>query len=56
MEPSRLYEISGRTTVNPPYVNVTLEWPLQMSESIGPTIPLWQVMDIHSEHNCYTYV
>ncbi|KAF8178229.1 tyrosinase [Pholiota molesta] len=55
MVPERLYEMSGSSTY-PPTVNVTLDHPLQLSKSLGPTIPLWKVMNIHSEYNCYTYV
>ncbi|KIM36965.1 hypothetical protein M413DRAFT_31352 [Hebeloma cylindrosporum] len=56
MLPQRLYEISGRSTLDPPYQNVTLDTPLQMSASLGPTVPIRDVMDIWSEPNCYTYV
>jgi len=55
MKPSRLYEISGYTTSTPPFTNVTLDYPLQMG-TIGNTVPIRTVMDIHSEPNCYTYV
>ncbi|KAF9558276.1 tyrosinase [Agrocybe pediades] len=55
MKPSRLYEISGYTTSTPPFTNLTLEYPLQMG-TIGNTVPIRDVMDIHSEPNCYTYV
>ncbi|KJA25575.1 hypothetical protein HYPSUDRAFT_53099 [Hypholoma sublateritium FD-334 SS-4] len=56
VDPSRLYDISGRSSQTPPFVNVTLDYPLEMAQSIGPTVPLWKVMDIRSEYNCYTYV
>ncbi|KAF8196033.1 tyrosinase [Pholiota molesta] len=55
MLPERLYEISGSSTY-PPTVNLTLDQPLQLSTSLGPTIPLWKIMNIHSEYNCYTYI
>ena len=56
VDPARLYEISGRSSQTPPFVNVTLDYPLEMAQSIGPTVPLWKVMDIRSAYNCYTYV
>ncbi|KAF9478987.1 Di-copper centre-containing protein [Pholiota conissans] len=55
MLPERLYEIAGSSTY-PPTVNVTLDQPLEMPKSFGETVPLWKVMNIHSEYNCYTYV
>ncbi|KAF8954698.1 tyrosinase [Flammula alnicola] len=55
MLPSRLYEISGRSTLVPPLHNVTLDFTLHMG-SLGSTVPIGEVMDIHSEPNCYTYV
>ncbi|KIM46639.1 hypothetical protein M413DRAFT_440244 [Hebeloma cylindrosporum] len=55
MLPDRLYEISGRSTVDPPYVNVTLDYPLDMG-NLAATIPIRDVMDIWSPPNCYTYV
>ncbi|KAH9477002.1 N-acetyl-6-hydroxytryptophan oxidase ivoB [Psilocybe cubensis] len=54
---NRLYQIGGHTSFGaPPFTNVSLDFPLEMSSSIGPTISIWQTMNIHSEHNCYTYV
>ncbi|PPQ90273.1 hypothetical protein CVT25_013098 [Psilocybe cyanescens] len=54
---SRLCEISGNTSFGaPPYTEVTLDFPLKMSSAIGPTIPIWQTMNIYSEYNCSTYV
>lgn len=55
MLPHRLYEITGRSTINPPYVNVTLDFLLIMTP-LGPTVPIREVMDIHSSPSCYTYV
>lgn len=55
MLPSRLYEISGRSTPNPPYQNVTLDSDLEMG-NLAPTVTIRNVMDIHGESNCYTYV
>lgn len=54
-EPSRLYEMTGRTTTIPPFHNATRDYPLVM-DSLGQTVPIRDVMDIHSEPNCYTYV
>ncbi|KAF8954699.1 hypothetical protein BDZ97DRAFT_1927844 [Flammula alnicola] len=56
MLPMRLFEISGRSTIVPPFVNVTLDHPLQMDSALGPTVPIREVVDIHSGPNCYTYV
>jgi len=55
MLPSRLYEISGRSTPDPPYQNVTLEFELEMG-NLAPNITIRNVMDIHGDSNCYTYV
>ncbi|KAF8802282.1 tyrosinase [Phlegmacium glaucopus] len=55
MLPSRLYEISGRSTPDPPYQNVTLEFELEMG-NLAPNVTIRNVMDIHSDSNCYTYV
>ena len=56
MLPSRLYEISGRSTTTPPYENVTLDSKLELGNFYAwPTIR--EVMDIHREPSlCYTYV
>ncbi|KAH9478721.1 Tyrosinase P [Psilocybe cubensis] len=53
--PQRLYEISGRSTTTPPFKNVTLDYTLLMG-NLGETRPIRDVMDIHSEPLCYTYV
>ena len=55
MRPERLYEISGRSTIDPPFVNVTLDYPLDMG-TLGTTLPIRDVMDIWAAPNCYTYV
>ena len=55
MVPQRPYEISGSATTVPPFVNVTLDYPLQMG-TLGPTVPIRDIMDIWSVPNCYTYV
>jgi tyrosinase len=55
MLPHRLYEISGRSTTQPPFHNVTLDYPLLMG-TLGPNVPIRDVMDIWTTPNCYTYV
>jgi tyrosinase len=55
MLPSRLLEISGRSTPNPPYQNVTLDFMLEMGNQ-ARNVPIRNVMDIHDDTNCYTYV
>lgn len=52
---SRLYEISGRSTITPPFQDVTLAFGLEMGE-LGPTIPIQDVMNIHQKPSCYAYV
>lgn len=49
----RLKEISGRSTVAPPYKNVTLEFPLKMG-SLAPLLTIGDVMD--TRDLCYTYL
>ncbi|KAJ7176749.1 tyrosinase [Mycena filopes] len=53
---SRIEEISGRSTVDPPpYVNnVTLSFELGM-EMLAPTVTVREVMDIRNELLCYMY-
>lgn len=51
----RLYQISGRSTVAPPYRNVTLDDLLNFG-TFFPAVPIRQVMNIESEPSCYTYV
>jgi tyrosinase len=55
MLPSRLYEISGRSTPDPPYQNITLDFQLEMG-NLAPNATIRSVMDIHDDSNCYTYV
>ena len=55
MLPSRLYEMSGRSTTTPPFVDVTLDSELEMGEFEG-WLSIREVMDIHKDPNCYTYV
>ncbi|KAF9038245.1 tyrosinase [Panaeolus papilionaceus] len=53
--PSRLFEITGRSTVDPPYTNVTLDFILDV-KTLGPAIAIRDIMDIQSSPGCYTYV
>ena len=50
----RLHEISGPTTVNPPFVEVTLDFMLT-SSTLAPPIPIRDVMSIFHPSLCYTY-
>ncbi|KAH9484983.1 Tyrosinase P [Psilocybe cubensis] len=53
--PSRVYEISGPSSKEDPSEQVTLDFILLMG-SLGPSVTIRDVMDIHAEPNCYTYV
>lgn len=55
VNPSRLYEVSGRSAITPLYQNITLDFGLDMG-GFAPTEPIREVMDIYSEPMCYTYV
>jgi len=52
---SRLYEISGHSTTTPPFQNVTLDFKLEMG-NFAPWLSIREVMNIHKEPSCYTYV
>ena len=52
---TRLYEVSGRSTITPPFHNITLDFGLDLG-SFAPIMPIREVMDIHSGPMCYTYV
>ncbi|KAL0565415.1 hypothetical protein V5O48_016609, partial [Marasmius crinis-equi] len=50
---NRLYELTGRTTADPPFQNLTLDFPLE-SSGLAPTIDAASVMDLTNEFLCYT--
>ena len=52
---TRLYDVSGRSTITPPFHNITLDFGLDLGD-FAPIMPIHQVMDIHSGPMCYTYV
>lgn len=52
---TRLYAISGRSSVDPPFMNVTLDFNLKMN-GLAPLVQLREVMDIRNELLCYEYV
>ncbi|KAJ7768197.1 hypothetical protein B0H16DRAFT_1365740, partial [Mycena metata] len=51
---SRLEDVSGRSTVDAPYVSVTLDFELGM-EMLAPTVTIREVMDIRNDLLCYMY-
>ncbi|KAJ7472390.1 tyrosinase [Mycena galericulata] len=51
---SRIEEVSGRTTADPPYANVTLDLELNMM-MLAPTVTIREVMDIRNDLLCYIY-
>ncbi|KAJ7815274.1 hypothetical protein B0H14DRAFT_2848064 [Mycena olivaceomarginata] len=52
---NRLFAISGRSNVDPPFVNVTLRFGLKMS-NLAPLVPIRAVMDTESWPLCYKYI
>ncbi|KAJ7931271.1 tyrosinase [Mycena leptocephala] len=53
--PKRLFDVSGRSSVDPPFVNITLGFELKML-NLAPLVPIRDVMDPRSEPSCYTYI
>jgi hypothetical protein len=51
---SRIDDMSGRSTVDMPYVNVTLDFELGMMK-LAPTVTIREVMDIRNALLCYVY-
>jgi tyrosinase len=54
LSPSHFYEIGGPTSINPPVVNLTKGFRLQMG-NLGPTVSVGAVLDIYEKPNCYSY-
>ncbi|KAJ7089203.1 tyrosinase [Mycena belliarum] len=53
--PARLHDVSGRSSVDPPFVNITLGFELKMS-NLAPLVPIRDIMDPRRPPLCYTYV
>ncbi|KAJ7698575.1 tyrosinase [Mycena rosella] len=53
--PERLFDVSGRSSVDPPFVNITLAFELKML-NLAPLVPIRDVMDPRSQPLCYTYI
>ncbi|KAL0569491.1 hypothetical protein V5O48_012473 [Marasmius crinis-equi] len=53
---NRLHDISGRTTIDPPYQNLTLDFPLKNAGLAPLTESVASVMDLRNELLCYSYV
>ncbi|KAF4568167.1 hypothetical protein EYR40_010436 [Pleurotus pulmonarius] len=51
---ARLRDISGRRSINPPVVNVTLDFKLKM-DVLADVMPIRDVMDLRASPMCYTY-
>ncbi|KAL4252674.1 Di-copper centre-containing domain superfamily protein [Pleurotus pulmonarius] len=51
---ARLRDISGRKSINPPVVNVTLDFKLKM-DVLADVMPIRDVMDLRGRPMCYTY-
>lgn len=52
--PDRLSEISGPSTYEPPFTEVTLDFELKMN-ALGALLPISDVMDIRTSPMCYRY-
>ncbi|KAF5325995.1 hypothetical protein D9611_000744 [Ephemerocybe angulata] len=50
----RLQEIGGRSSPNPPYGVVTLDYPLEFA-GFAPTVPIRDAIDVGYEPYCYAY-
>ncbi|KAJ7636904.1 tyrosinase [Roridomyces roridus] len=53
--PSRLLDVSGRSSVGPPFVDITLDFGLKML-NLAPLVQIRDVMDPRAEPLCYDYV
>ncbi|KAJ7128802.1 tyrosinase [Mycena crocata] len=53
--PKRLFDISGRSTIDPPFVDITLAFELKML-NLAPSIPIRDIMDPRRGRFPYTYV
>jgi tyrosinase len=51
----RLREVSGRSTGDPPYKNITLDFKLKMG-TLAEKVPIGDVMDISLDPLCYKYM
>ncbi len=51
---ARLRDISGRKSINPPVVNVTLDFKLKM-DVLADVMPIRDAMDLRASPMCYTY-
>ncbi|KAJ7681228.1 tyrosinase [Mycena olivaceomarginata] len=53
--PHRLFDVSGRSSVDPPFVNITLAFQLKML-NLAPLASIRDIMDPTSEPSCYRYI